>query len=54
MTVSFTAPSLLHLLMFVAEIKIGDPDGHDPLVIARTMAQNGITLVSHARLRWTS
>ncbi|ORX37059.1 hypothetical protein BD324DRAFT_624638 [Kockovaella imperatae] len=26
------------------QIKIGDPDGHDPLVIARTMAQNGITL----------
>ncbi|KAK4685395.1 hypothetical protein P7C73_g4754, partial [Tremellales sp. Uapishka_1] len=26
------------------QIKGGDPDGHDPLVIARTMAQNGITL----------
>ncbi|WVW85094.1 hypothetical protein I302_107131 [Kwoniella bestiolae CBS 10118] len=25
------------------QIKGGDPDGHDPLVIARTMAQNGIT-----------
>ena len=28
------------------EIKGGDPNGHDPLVIARAMAQNGITLVS--------
>ncbi|WOO78082.1 Alpha-protein kinase vwkA [Vanrija pseudolonga] len=25
------------------QIKQGDPDGHDPLVIARTMAQHGIT-----------
>ncbi|WRT66726.1 uncharacterized protein IL334_003689 [Kwoniella shivajii] len=25
------------------QIKGGDPDGHDPLVIARAMAQNGIT-----------
>ncbi|OCF56943.1 hypothetical protein L486_05799 [Kwoniella mangroviensis CBS 10435] len=25
------------------QIKGGDPDGHDPLLIARTMAQNGIT-----------
>ncbi|WVN85695.1 uncharacterized protein L203_100844 [Cryptococcus depauperatus CBS 7841] len=25
------------------QFKGGDPDGHDPLVIARTMAQNGIT-----------
>lgn len=30
----------------MAEIKNGDPFGHDPLVIARTMAQNGIVLVS--------
>ena len=29
------------------EIKGGDPDGHDPLVIARNMAANGITLVSY-------
>jgi len=28
------------------EIKNGDPFGHDPLVIARTMAQHGIVLVS--------
>ncbi|KAI9634646.1 uncharacterized protein MKK02DRAFT_37526 [Dioszegia hungarica] len=26
------------------QIKGGDPDGHDPLVVARTMAANGITL----------
>ncbi|CAK9784954.1 hypothetical protein CC85DRAFT_243105 [Cutaneotrichosporon oleaginosum] len=26
------------------QIKQGDPDGHDPLVVARTMAQHGITL----------
>ncbi|WVR06663.1 hypothetical protein IAU60_003695 [Kwoniella sp. DSM 27419] len=26
------------------QIKGGDPDGHDPLVVARTMAQNGITM----------
>ncbi|EIW67625.1 hypothetical protein TREMEDRAFT_64216 [Tremella mesenterica DSM 1558] len=26
------------------QIKVGDPDGHDPLVIARYMAQHGITL----------
>lgn len=30
----------------LAEIKNGDPFGHDPLVIARTMAQHGIVLVS--------
>jgi len=29
-----------------SEIKNGDPFGHDPLVIARTMAQHGIVLVS--------
>jgi hypothetical protein len=29
------------------EIKNGDPFGHDPLVIARTMAQHGIVLVSY-------
>ncbi|ORY24573.1 hypothetical protein BCR39DRAFT_546539 [Naematelia encephala] len=26
------------------QIKTGDPDGHDPLVVARAMAQHGITL----------
>ncbi|KAL7420446.1 hypothetical protein Q5752_004396 [Cryptotrichosporon argae] len=26
------------------QIRQGDPDGHDPLVIARTMAQHGITM----------
>jgi hypothetical protein len=31
----------------MTEIKKGDPLGHDPLVIARTMAQHGIVLVSH-------
>jgi hypothetical protein len=43
-------PMWSHLLISCIEIKTGDPEGHDPLIIARSMAQHGITLVSELPL----